>query len=491
MVFQEIDPVKEIDKELIMFKQLVLNCNKNTISLLIGQGGAIAQHFVEYLARNEDELANYTYNYYFEDFINECKFLPDHIRDYVLFLQKHRYDAFNLKYEDDFDEIFFSYLESYIQFLFLFRNFIHTKCRDLARFNELNSTLSFLQSYIALEKEKRKLTNPQGPILEETRTPPDLNETLNKFDSKLDTILSNQESDKKHHENHTNQLNNLTNTVNDIDKKTDQILIEFRNLNEKIDKYRKDNKISTKFDNAQTEEEKDKIMWGFAEKCGKIMRDYTNEYINTHDYKKEEENLIDSLGKPAWNKLSRKSKTFLTTSKFTYNNLKSLGDIIDYSGVCVLVTKALEAELCKRFYKGFGKYLFKEYEKNYSEYHTSLVGYNKYTKDHYRLTDNKDCDLGRITCILGFNRWGMSDEEYEHNILRSVEYSRKYFKNYSDDKIKETLIEYGSYVDEIRRKYRNRAAHTNELSQTNARECFRYVLDVEQVLKIMLDSFEE
>ena len=61
-------------------------------------------------------------------------------------------------------------------------------------------------------------------------------------------------------------------------------------------------------------------------------------------------------------------------------------------------------ELRKRFYKGFSDYLYKHYEKNYYEYHTSLLKNPPHYKHNYRLKKNRDCDLGRITYILCFQQ---------------------------------------------------------------------------------------
>ena len=78
-------------------------------------------------------------------------------------------------------------------------------------------------------------------------------------------------------------------------------------------------------------------------------------------------------------------------------------------------------------------------------------------------------------------------------MLKLIEYSGEHlFKQseLSDEKIRETLFEYGEYVDKIRTDYRNPAAHTNELKKIDAEECFKFVLDAQKVLKIMLDSFD-
>ena len=84
--------------------------------------------------------------------------------------------------------------------------------------------------------------------------------------------------------------------------------------------------------------------------------------------------------------------------------------------------------------------------------------------------------------------------EYDKNHSITTDYTTQMlFKNFSEDeeKIRETLLTYGSYVEDIRVDYRNPAAHTNKLTKINADECFKFVLDSEKVLREMLDSFDE
>ena len=40
-----------------------------------------------------------------------------------------------------------------------------------------------------------------------------------------------------------------------------------------------------------------------------------------------------------------------------YKKQSVLGDLVDYSGVCLLVTKALELEMARRFYSDYIVYL--------------------------------------------------------------------------------------------------------------------------------------
>lgn len=188
-----------------------------------------------------------------------------------------------------------------------------------------------------------------------------------------------------------------------IDYKMDQFLEKFKVF---YNNYKKDqDEISKKIDSKLfTDEEKNKFMNEFTEKCVKGIRTCVENTIAKKDFKREQNRLIKSLTDENWKKLSRQSQTWLTTSIITYKGIKKLNNVVDYSGVCLLITKAIEIELRKRFYKGFSDYLYKHYEKNYYEYHTSLLKNPPHYKHNYRLKKNRDCDLGRITYILCFQQ---------------------------------------------------------------------------------------
>ena len=59
-----------------------------------------------------------------------------------------------------------------------------------------------------------------------------------------------------------------------------------------------------------------------------------------------------------------------------FNKLIMMNEVIDYSGICVLITKALEVEINKRFFTDFIKYMDNTYNKDYSIYPTPLL-FNK------------------------------------------------------------------------------------------------------------------
>lgn len=295
---------------------------------------------------------------------------------------------------------------------------------------------------------------------------------LQKIDSQTDIIVNLTKQVNKIDE----RSERIENTVNEIDRKLEE-------LTSQINAYQ--SLVERQIEKADSDLEKDRIIQGYADECVERIVKATNASAEKRALEVERRKLITSIGEPAWNKLDDASKTFLVSAKIMYNHLILLDDQTDYSGVCVLITKAIEVEMSKRFYARFLAYLDATYKKDYSKYHTALL-----------FNGNKPLKPEKFT--MGSIAFAMCylEDKYEsvtqkkQNKERLIEYSReKLFPGKSDEDIKKMLDEYAAAIEDIRTDYRNPSAHTDQLHQIDAEQCFNLVLDVEKLLKKMLDSF--
>ena len=237
--------------------------------------------------------------------------------------------------------------------------------------------------------------------------------------------------------------------------------------------------------NIQSEEITESIIAVFVEECVDSIMKYYQNFKQNENYNIEKAKLTYSIGEDSWNKLCDKSKSFLITSKVMYDNLITMEGIVDYSGVCVLVTKALEVEAKKRFFTEFLDYLDEKYNGEYDKYHTALLYRNREPLHSEKFTMG---DIAFAMCLK--KNWDDTDEQNANNELRLMEYCRKcVFSRYDDDEIKLKLKRYASSIEKIRKKYRNPSAHTKEIERDHAEECFKMILD-DELLKRMLDSFD-
>ena len=169
-----------------------------------------------------------------------------------------------------------------------------------------------------------------------------------------------------------------------------------------------------------------------------------------------------------------------------YNHLITMDDINDYSGVCVLVTKALEVEIHKRFFTDFLDYLFERYGEDYKQYPTALLYQNRKPLLSEKFT------MGNFVFVLcPAKNWNDTDEQKANNKRQLMKYCKDcIFSNNTEEEIEQLLSKYASSIEEIKDKYRNPSAHRNEIKRIDAEKCFNLILDIEKLLKQMLDSFD-
>ena len=88
--------------------------------------------------------------------------------------------------------------------------------------------------------------------------------------------------------------------------------------------------------------------------------------------------------------------------------------------------------------------------------------------------------------------YGVTEEQIRYNTMELEAYARsELFSKSPDIDVIGTLQNYASRVDDIRERFRNPSAHTNKVKCVNAVECFETVVDVEKLLRVMLDSFDK
>ena len=241
---------------------------------------------------------------------------------------------------------------------------------------------------------------------------------------------------------------------------------------------------------SSSEEETEHLLHSFSEICTKKITEKFSKQAGNKEYNIELQKLVISLGQNTWNKLEEGTKSFLVSSKLIYNSLIALSDTVDYSGVCLLVTKALEVELSKKFCKEYLDFLKTKFPTaradHYAEYPKQML--NKYNKP----IRETDFTLGSAPFILcHYPDEDKRDNVFYHDRNIIVEYAKgNLFPSKNEDEIICILDEYGEKIDEVTKKYRNPAAHTNQLKKIDAQQCFELVLDVEKLLKKIIDSFE-
>ncbi len=234
------------------------------------------------------------------------------------------------------------------------------------------------------------------------------------------------------------------------------------------------------------------------EKVKEIISYFTNAYsermesnISTsfaeREYSVEEKKLKASLGEEVWGKLDEPSRTLLVSARIMYNDLMALDKKSDYSGVCLLVIKALEREMIRRFYVDYISFLEKRYSSKtkIKVWPTPLL--NKY--DRKKVT--RKYTLIGVTYILCYTSSNTNtDQQNENNRKRLLEYGRKklFLKGPDDETIEKSLYKCAEQIEMFCNDHRNPMALTSQLETIGAEDCAGLLSDVESFLKNTLQE---
>lgn len=274
----------------------------------------------------------------------------------------------------------------------------------------------------------------------------------------------------------------------EIKDKIDELSVLVVGLSEKIGDYQ--SLVERQLSMAVSAEEEERIIHAFSEECVSKMTDRLEQNEADKNYKRNLADLKETLGDVCWDRLEPRSRTFLISSRIMYDELIVLDDVIDYSGVCLLVTKALEYEMSKRFYAQYLKYLKKEYGKDYSKYPSTML--RKYN-GNITTMQKHDFTLGSIAYVFCMKPELKPEDDDSQKVKDKsilLDFAEAVlYENTPRDVIETQIDSFANDIEEIKTKYRNKAAHTNELKKKNAKECFDIILDVQKLLKTMIEAF--
>lgn len=274
--------------------------------------------------------------------------------------------------------------------------------------------------------------------------------------------------------------------ISRIEKHVDQMAEQLSRIYENMVNYQA--LLERQIQIAVSDSEVDRIIKAYSDEVSARITREVGGQLAGQAFEEESARLHDSLGQTAWDRLDETSREFLVTAKLTYQNYSRISGAVDYSGVCLLVTKAIEVEMNNRFCRDYLAFLKEKYpgKANLAQYPASML--NRYGK----AIKPKDFTLGNLAYVLGMLRdesW--SEEVAEQNAERILEYAReKIMVGRSEDEIEEALEQIADGIETVRKDYRNPSAHTNQLQKINAKECFDLVLDVEKLLKSILELLD-
>jgi len=235
------------------------------------------------------------------------------------------------------------------------------------------------------------------------------------------------------------------------------------------------------------DQEAERMISKYTEKLAYEILNKSDLLEKRNDFNRIRKTIILKLGEQCWNKMDSLSQRFLTTAKYTFYQQMDLEEIIDYSGVCVLASKAFEVELAKRFVNGYRSFVENDLKlkNDYSKWPGAIL------KKYYGKIQPKDASdftLGDCIYIMGIK----SDREVYKKLNNEIflEYCQKKLLKINDiNAIREKLKTYQDMIYNVKEKYRNPSSHKDAIDLATANGCLNYIAEMERVLGIMLDDF--
>jgi hypothetical protein len=472
---EEKDYIKKINESLKNLEKYLKLVSKENYAGAIIEGYNVCNLMLELFLKNEDYTIDNGLVIQGDEktpiilFCSQNNLFPKECREFFKVI--HEYNDEFLKLDNSYT-LAFSFLKGLSFFILWFDNFYSEKYSINKPFKIENcyaeiSKLTYTQEDNKIFKRGSSNTKKQkSEISVDNGLPVNFQENISNLDL-LQAIYKMGEDIKNH-----------------VTEEAEKIRNEIKNISLKITGYQ--SLIERQINNFDTDEEKDKIIAAFADECAERIINETT-FKEEDSYNSEKTNLINSLGESAWAKLSAESQTYLISSKLMFNNLNDISEIVDYSGVCILVTKTLEVELYKRFYDNFLNYLDKKRYKKYDNYPTGLLYKNR------ELLNEDKFNLGTVAYIFCIKRDYYIDYYQEkNNEEKLIEYCEEdLFNDYETATIEKLIKKFGNTIEKIRKDYRNPSAHRNNITKDKAEMCLDLVLyNKNPLLREMLDSFK-
>ena len=284
------------------------------------------------------------------------------------------------------------------------------------------------------------------------------------------------------HEDMTERFDAIDDALTNVQSTLENLTGDIRRLQQETESY-----LAVGADDAAAQE---KILESFSNKLTARLLD--SSLLRSHDLcERAQEILQERFGKD-WDRLRPTSRRFLITARVLFAQMEAVPDQMDYSGVCILMLKALEAELHQRLFCDYSAFMEKHHPFAAEAARWPSVLCYRDNRGRWRRVVEERFTLGSVPYFCNTRvPEHISDaaNEQDRRCLLSFAKQKLFRKGLSEDKIWENLTRIGKDVERVTKRYRNRAAHINAIRHQEARECMDFLIDVQQVLVWMMREF--
>ena len=246
------------------------------------------------------------------------------------------------------------------------------------------------------------------------------------------------------------------------------------------------NAFSEKYDQTTDLVEQEKMETAFQNEVSELLVTITNNMMTVANRDRYETVMIDQLGERVWKELlSARSRTYLISAMMTFDSMNKLAerDAVDYSGVCLQVTKVLDEEMAARFYTLYKRYLYKNY---------LLDDWPQAMKTKYgdEPLSSNDFTIGSIAHVIGISARGRIYNATAYEQVQEFAGKCLYKDGMSGQEIRDHLIKCVECAEKTRKDYRNPAAHRESMSYISAKECIDYLIEQTKMIKQILQDMK-
>lgn len=229
----------------------------------------------------------------------------------------------------------------------------------------------------------------------------------------------------------------------------------------------------------------------FVRQASEEMNSSEKELLPGVDVERNTDELRELLSEDVWDKkLSEESKKCLTTAKSTFDMMGMLQqqNSVDYSGVCILITKAVDLEVSKRLYRKYVNYLERRFPKQ-----TDLGRwpYSLLNDGRTAVIQEEKFTLGTVEHVVGINSVGDVVNDYVYRLFKDFARENLYIRELTHGEMVIRIKKLVECIEKIRTDYRNRCAHREGIDYITAKECIDYTIETYKKLKEMLEYMKD
>lgn len=358
---------------------------------------------------------------------------------------------------------------------------VETK-RDKLHEVEHRCKAEFYRYYGSLELSKQALleqARERDSLADANRLADAIAELRTLFEQGLHEV--NQKVDDLH-DDMTERFDAVDDALTDVQGVLENLTGDISRLQKETESY-----LAVGADDAEAQE---KILEAFSDKLTARLLD--SSLLRSHDLcERAQEILQERFGKD-WGRLRPQSRRFLITARALYAQMEAVPDQMDYSGVCILMLKALETELHQRFFCDYSAFIETHHPfATQSAQWPSVLRYRDRQGQWHKMPETH-FTLGSVPYFCNTRvPEHISDavNEQDRRCLLAYAEQKLFRKDLSEAKIWDALTRIGKDVERVTKRYRNRAAHINAIRHQEARECMDFLIDVQQVMVWMMHEF--